>query len=260
MTALLSLPMWLVGLIFIVGGAVIAVVAVFALNPLVKRAHSEEHNTVFSNSFAAVATLFAIVAGLLVFAVVGAYDSASSSASNEAATLRQMYQNAQVFPGPQKVQAEDAITEYTKSVVADEYPLLADGKGSPKTGDALNNMFRVIGTMTPAPSWSDQYSEVSSKMTDVVALRAARINASQPALSPVYLFLLFFSAGVTVVCMSFLYMENRAMKCVAVSLMAMSLAAVLFLMVEVNSPFSGEISVSTDVYTQALEAMAQIGR
>ena len=260
MQALLSLPMWIVGIIFCFGGAALGVALVFLLRPLVRRKHGDEHNSVFSDAFAAVATLFAIVAGLLVFAVVGAFDTASSACANEAAALRQMYHNVQVFPGPEKAKAEDVITAYTTSVVADEFPTMSKGEGSEKTAAALNSMFKVIGTMTPAPSWSDQYTLVSGKMSDVVALRVARIDSSQPALSGLYLILLFTSAGITVAILALEYTESTLMHCIAVGLTGFTLAAVLSLMVEVNSPYNGEISVSPDNFESSLQAFTEISK
>jgi hypothetical protein len=260
MEALLALPMWLVGIIFCFGGAALGVALVLLLRPFVKRNHGEEHNSVFSDAFAAVATLFAIVAGLLVFAVVGAFDTASSASANEAAALRQMYHNVQVFPAAEKAKAEQAITAYTKSVIADEWPTMSHGEASEKTAASLNSMFKVIGTMTPQPSWSDQYTLVSGKMSDVVALRVARIDSSQPALSGLYLLLLFSSAGITMLILALDYAENRLMHCIAVGLTGFVLASVLFLMVEVNSPYNGEISVSPENFESTLQAFTEISK
>jgi hypothetical protein len=252
--------MWIVGIIFCFGGAALGVVLVLLLRPLVKRNYGEEHNSVFSDAFAAVATLFAIIAGLLVFAVVGAFDSASAASAKEAATLRQMYQNVQVFPAAEKANAEQAITAYTKSVIEDEWPTMAQGSASEKTASALNSMFKVIGPMAPGPSWADQYTVVSDKMTDVVALRVARVDSSQPALSGLYLILLFTSAGVTVAILAFMYAENVRMQCVAVGLTAFTLASVLFLLVQVNSPYNGEISVKPSNFESTLQSFTEISK
>ena len=258
--AILDWPMWIAGFVFLVGGAAFGVGAVFALRPLVKRYYGEQHNFVFSNSFGAASTLFAIVAGLLVFAVVGAFGTASSRCASEAAALRQMYRNVQVFPEPQKTQAQDVIMQYTKSVIVDEFPTMADNEASPKTALAMDTMFGVIGTMTPDRSWSDQYSLVSEKMTDVVALRVGRVESSEPVLSPIYLLLLLFGATMTVLCLAMQYMENRTMHAIAVGAVAMALTSVLFLLVQVNNPYNGEISVKPHNFTTALAAMVAVGK
>jgi len=258
MLALLSWPMWIVGIIFCGGGAALGVALVLLLRPFVKRNYADEHNSVFSDAFAAVATLFSIISGLLVFAVVGAFDGASAACAQESGALRQMYQNVQVFPAAEKVKAEESIVAYVKSVVADEFPTMARGEGSEQTAAALNSMFKVIGTMTPAPSWSDQYTVVSNKMTDVVALRVARIDSSQPALGGLYLILLFSSAGITVAMLALAYAENIRMQCIAVGLTGFVLASVLFLLVQVNSPYNGEISVGPDNFESALQAFSEM--
>ena len=62
---ILDLPSWLVAILIIGGFGVVGVGFVFLLRPLVKRHHADEHNSVFSDGFAAVATVYAIIAGLL---------------------------------------------------------------------------------------------------------------------------------------------------------------------------------------------------
>ena len=191
---------------------------------------------------------------------MGAFDKASSASASEAAALRQMYHNVQVFPGPEKAKAEGAITAYTTSVIEDEWPTMAQGAASEKTASALNSMFKVIGPMAPGPSWADQYGQVSEKMTDVVALRVARIDSSQPALSGLYLILLFSSAGITIAILAMSYMENVRLHCIAVGLTGFTLALVLFLMVQVNSPYNGEISVSPVNFESSLQAFTEISK
>jgi hypothetical protein len=250
--------MWIVGILFVVVSVGIAVLLVAALRPVVTRLAGDEHNSVLGNAFAAVATLFAIVAGLLVFAVVGAFAAASTACSQEAAGLTQMYRNVQIFPQPQRSQAGEVIKAYTLSVQEDEFPTMARGQRSPETGKAMDDMFNVIGNMTPDKSWSDQYTVVAQKMTDIVALREARIESSAPVLSPIYLIVLSISAIVTLACLALIHTENSLTHMLAVGLVASVLGLVMFLMVQLNSPYNGEISVGPSSFDNTLLTIERI--
>ena len=106
---ILDLPSWLVAILIIGGFGVVGVGFVFLLRPLVKRHHADEHNSVFSDGFAAVATVYAIIAGLLVFAVFNTFDSASDATSDEASAIVLMYRNAHEFPKAEQEAAGAAL-------------------------------------------------------------------------------------------------------------------------------------------------------
>lgn len=255
---ILDLPLWLVGIAIVGGASALGVVLVLVMHPIVHRFRGDEHNQVFSDGFAAVGTIYAIVAGLLVFGVFTTFDTASLDSADESSTLVLMYREAQVFPQPEKDQARQAVVAYINSVINDEWPALADGKGSPATAKAIDNLFRVYGPMEPDAKWSDQYSKSIDHLDDVVKLRNQLIDHSNAALPPIYWFLLFAGGFVTLLYLSMSLVESRLMHSIAVGLMATMLGLVIFLLLEVNHPFRGEISLSPENFANALDSIAEV--
>jgi hypothetical protein len=255
MAAFLELPEWLLAIVVIGGLTAVGVMLVLALRPFVSRRLGDEHNAVFGGGFGAVATMYAIIAGLLVFGVFTTFDSAEHASSDEAATLVTMYRNSQVFPQPYRAQSQIAIKSYTTSVIDDDWPAMAHGQGSNETSKALDRLFTVIGAMEPAPAWSDQYSAVYGHLNDVVKLRDERINLGQSTLSGIYWFLLFAGGFLIILNLSFIYMESRTMHAIAVGLTSAMLGVVLFLLVALNHPFQGDVAISPDSFQNALTSM-----
>ncbi len=205
------------------------------VRPLVQKRFGEEHNAVFDTGFSAVGTMYAIVAGLLVFGVYSTFDDAS------------------------KASARHAITDYTRSVIEDDWPALADGKGSPKTDQALDRMYKVWAPMGPSGQWSDEYTASVDELNSVLMLRNQRIDDSGSALNPIYWAMLFVGAFLTILHLVLLRMENRAMHLIAVGVTAAMLGMVLFLLIEVNQPFRGEIALSPSNFQAALTTMTTTG-
>lgn len=240
------------------GSGLLAVALVYGLHPIVSRFRGEEHNQVFSDGFSAVGTIYAIIAGLLVFGVFQTFDEVGQDSAEAASTLVIMYRDAQAFPQPEKDQARESVVAYLKSVVNDEWPALADGHGSPETSKALDHMYDVYSPMSPDPNWSDQYSNSVSHLDDVTALRNKMIDRGEATLPDIYWLLMFAGGFVTISYLAFSYVESRAMHAVAVGLMAIMLGLVIFLLLEVNHPFSGEISVSTTNFDNALKWISEV--
>ena len=257
---LLDLPIWLFAVVFIGGLVLLSVAMMLAMRPYVQKHLGAEHNAVFDTGFSAVGTMYAIVAGLLVFGVYSTFEDAQTASANEATNLVLMYRQAGAFPEPEREQAREAILSYTQSVVNDDWPALSDGHGSPKTDEALDRMFAVWAPMEPTAKWSDQYSSSVDELNEVLKLRNERIEDSGNALAPIYWAMLFVGGFLTILHLSLLRLENRTMHAVAVGVTAAMLTLVLFLLVQVNHPFRGEVALSPTSFESALDSMASISR
>jgi hypothetical protein len=256
--SILDLPIWAVCIIVVGGAAVLGVVLVYGLDVFVKRHRGEEYNSVVSDGFQAVGMLYAIVAGLLVYGVYTTYQDAYRQSADEASTLVLMYRTAEAFPQPERGEAQQAVVAYINSVMNDEWPALAAGAGSAETSKAMNRLFDTYGPMQPSTRWGDQYSDSVSDLGDVVKLRNQRIGHAKDSLPAIYWFLLFAGGFVTILYLSLAYVEKKAMHALAVSLMAVMLGLVIFLLLEVNHPFRGEVAVSKDNFENALVSISQV--
>lgn len=259
-THILDLPIWLFGSVFVGGFVALSLGMTLALRPFVRRRFGEEHNAVFDTGFSAVGTMYAIVAGLLVFGVYSTFEEAQQSSAGEATNLTLMHKQSFAFPQPYREQAQQAIISYTRSVIDDDWPALAESEGSPKTSAALNHMFAVWEPIEGSGPWIDEYSSSVDELNDVVRLRNERIDDSRQALEPIYWVLLFVGGFLTILHLALLRMANRTMHLLAVGVTSAMLAMVLFLLIQVNQPFRGEIALSPVSFQEALNSMTTIGQ
>lgn len=258
MVSILDLPIWVVGAVVVGGATLLGVVLVFAVRPIVQRYRGEDHNQVFSDGFAAVGTMYAIVAGLLVFGVFTTFDEATHESADQSSTLILMYREAGAFPQPQRDQAQQAVVAYLHSVIDDEWPALSAGERSPATSKAIDNLFAVYSAMEPDGKWSTQYDKSIDHLDDVVKSRYALIDYSAASLPLIYWFLLFAGGVITILYLSLSHVESRLMHSLAVGLMAAMLGLVIFLLLEVNHPFRGEVAVTPEHFEVALQRISEI--
>jgi hypothetical protein len=116
-------------------------------------------------------------------------------------------------------------------------------------------MYDMWAPMEPGPQWSDQYSASVDELNNVLLLRNQRIDDSGAALDPIYWVMLYVGAFLTVLHLALLRMENRTMHLIAVGVTAAMLGMVLFLLIELNEPFRGQISLSPKGFESALATM-----
>ena len=120
-------------------------------------------------------------------------------------------------------------------------------------------MYKVWAPMGPSGQWSDEYTASVDELNSVLMLRNQRIDDSGSALNPIYWAMLFVGAFLTILHLVLRRMENRAMHLIAVGVTAAMLGMVLFLLIEVNQPFRGEIALSPSNFQAALTTMTTTG-
>lgn len=257
---ILDLPTWLNGIVIVGGSALLGVALVYGLDVFVNRRGGKEGSSVFSDGLQTTGTLYAVVAGFLIFGMYTTFDVSSQQSADEASALVLMYRSAQAFPQPQRDQAQQAVVGYINSVITDEWPALSDRVDSPKTSKALDNLFNVYGPMEPDGRWSDQYTKSIDHLDTVAKLRFERVDQSRNSSLPtIYWFLLFAGGFIMILYLSLAQVENKPMHALAVGLTATMIGLVIFLLIEMNYPFQGDIALSPEHFRNALTYISQMG-
>ena len=96
------------------------VALVYGLDAFGQRRRGKKDSSVFSDGLQTIGTLYAVVAGFLIFGMYTTFDVSSQQSADEASALVLMYRSAQAFPQPQRDQAQQAVVGYINSVVTDE--------------------------------------------------------------------------------------------------------------------------------------------
>jgi hypothetical protein len=126
------------------------------------------------------------------------FADAQNAVHREAASASQLYRDLSVY-GPETLPARAELRAYVTSIVKDEWPLLAQGKASPKTEVALFELFQGIGRIRPTDNRDTAiYTEVFSNLNDLVSLRRDRLIHSESGM-PVILWIVGLVGSVLIV-------------------------------------------------------------
>ena len=102
-----------------------------------------------SGVFGVLATGFSILLGLVVVLAFTSYDESRAGAEDEATTVSQQIETAQLLPKEVRAALTGQLVCYARAVVHQEWPLMDDGE----LGDAMNpwgkEMFRTLRTIDP---------------------------------------------------------------------------------------------------------------
>jgi predicted ABC-type exoprotein transport system permease subunit len=257
---LLLLPSWLLFILIVgvpVGLAWVGTHFVHGRTPAPK---DEKHNEVAGFIFATIGVVYAVLLAFVVIIVWEQFLSAEDAVSQEAAALIRVARDTSSFPEPARSQTRDQLRAYATFVLQDEWKTLDENtlehEERPTTFAALNNLWRIYRSLPPTavdPHTTDSLDNLSAQ-------RAIRLHSNQTALPDVLWLVLIIGAVVTIGFGMILHMKNVYFHAAMTALLTFMLTSCLWLIVLINHPFSGEVSVSTDAFQQALYVINNLPR
>ena len=235
----------------IVGLIVFAVVLAGALvgwttkQRLPKHHLTEETKNVVSVSMAVVATVSALVLGLLISNANTKFSVLEGEVTALSAEILRLDQILHQY-GPDTNPARETLREYAEQKTDDLFPKEPANVrlGNPSTYELLQRLEDSLLAMKPATPrdqwWLGQAMSLAGKMGDIRWLLAQQIGQGTPkafvALLVFWLALLFFSFG--------LFAPRNATVIAVLGVCALSVACAIFLIIELDRSFEGLLQIS----------------
>lgn len=250
---LVHVPGLLLGLMFIGVSVVLALGGLLLVRRNVALSTLESHNDVAGFIIAVVGVLYAVLLAFVVVVVWEQFEDAESTAENEATLALSLYRDASVFP----VQADDirqALRRYAVSVVDHEWPEMAAQEDEDRrTDSALASVFGAYRNVQPQGAQETVfYSESIERLDDMAEARSTRVFASSSKLPTPLWAVLLFGAAVTVGFTYFFGLPNLRAQSLMVGSLAAIVSLVLFLVLLLDLPFSGDVAVGPTAMTEAI--------
>jgi hypothetical protein len=263
-----TFPSWLMGIFIIGGGALVTWIAVRfrhsrakARKPYVYTGPKPGQSDTGSNLndltavfVLIVATMYGILVAFTIFIVWNNIDRADQNASEEGGIIAALARQSIALPQPGQRELQEALRAYTESVIRDEWPTMSHSQASPVTTKRFNHLF-VVADHLPASSAS---SDVRTELANLSDARTARLLDSGLALPDIFWFTLIIGAVFAIGLSVFFFTETPR----AHGLMAVAAAVVicgsLWLILEVDYPYSGDLAPRPDAYELTLNTISTI--
>jgi len=222
----------------------------------------EPHQSAASHDAVKLATgmlsvLAALVLGLLIAGVKNSFDTTDTQIRQFAATLILLNQTLADY-GRETAEPRAMLRNYTARALADNWP---EDKAAPikmedvEAGKLLNNVrAAVLDLPSGSPRRDTLRADAVSLVEDALKTRWLLIERAESSIQPLFLEILI--AWITLIFISFGYTAPRnATVATSFFLSAAALAACIFLIVEMDTPFEGLLTVSSMPMRNALAHM-----
>ncbi|GAA2526574.1 hypothetical protein [Pilimelia columellifera] len=247
---LLDLPLWGIMVIVIGGLTAVAVGLQAAIRAFFPEIMAQRHNDVAGFLAAVIGVIYAVTVGFIIAEQWDNFTDAKDRTYREAFTLSSIVEGSIVLGPVQQRQFSDAVLAYNREVIA----------WWPRQGEGGAEELRQAQTLTPLhialnqaqPTTEAQrafVTDASARLADVAADREDRLHRARNAHLewPLWVLVGFASAVVLVFCALF-GLESRWLHYTMIAGVAMAVGSNLLLVILLNHPLSGALSVGPDAY------------
>jgi hypothetical protein len=239
-------------LLFIGGSSLLSVLGLLLVRRRVNLEFLETHHEVAGYFISIYGTVYAVLLAFAVFVVWVDFKEAESNFELEANQMADLYRMAQAFPETFSTPIQDALNGYLTSILQDEFPAMAEGHESPRTFQALQNVWSVYRAWGPTDSKSQVFYERSiGRLNELGNYRRLRILKSRGTV-PTILWCVLGTGAVLLVGFTYFFGLNLRSQALMTAALAGFLAFSLYLIYSLNLPFAGFARVSPEAMQQEL--------
>jgi predicted nuclease with RNAse H fold len=225
---------------------------------LVPPARRQEYNDVAGFIYAVLGVAYAVLLGLMVVAVWQDWQAAKDTATEEANELAAVFWLAHSLPESQARDVQELARSYARVVIQEEWPLMRQGKASPKAWDLLDELRGSLVELHPTTDAQvvlyDNELQRIHELGDARRTRLLKANEGLPAIMWVVLLL----GGAIVVSFTYLFgLRSTTVHTLMVAALALSIGLVLFTIGALDYPFRGDVRIGPDAFQFVLERFEQ---
>jgi hypothetical protein len=243
--------------LIVTGPAIIVALCLFALVGLhvvrrrvlpLLRIHIEDAE--FGGSMVqSVMVFYGLAMALIAVNVFQTYSDVSKTISQEATTLAALYRDVSGYPEPARTQLQTELRDYVDQIIHEAWPLQRRGK-VPTAGVAYMNRFQtiLIGAEPASEGQKLLFAETLRAYNTVIQARRLRLDAVHTGLPAVMWMVILFGGAISLTTAFFFKVEDERLHAILVTLLAMFMGMVIFMILALDRPFMGDLGLPPAPY------------
>jgi hypothetical protein len=248
---LFHFPSLLLGLVVVTILVFLSVVGLVIVRRYISHQKLKMHNDIAAPIFGTIGMAYTVLLAFVVVVAWQGFDKSNQNVEQEANCLINLARDSSAFGSEFHDRVLDIAKQYGKAIVVDEWPLLAQGKGSDIAHDAFNRLFALYAEFMPQNKREEIFlAESIVKLNMLGELRRTRIFDSGQGIHPVLWMVLIVGGFVTVAFTFFFGSENHRAQVLMTSLLAALIALILYTILVMDFPFTGSMGIKPDAFRQ----------
>jgi hypothetical protein len=252
--AIATLPLWLSAFLLVVLPTLVTMCGPAVVRHFVGLERITVNNEVAGFKFATLGVIYAVLLGFAVIVVWERFSEAEGVVTREAGAVASMFRLSTGFDSNTEASFRGRLSEYTKSVIVDDWPEMWRGRESLRTRKALNDLYRtVLSYSTNNPRDAVVIGEFLNQLDHVTQERRQRLELAAGIVPGLIWLVLLLGAMITLSFTFFFGLENLRAQIAMTGMLALLIYLALFVAASIDHPFTGPIRVTPESLNLVLE-------
>ena len=196
-----------------------------------------------------ITALYSVTVGLIAVASWQNFANTVTLVSREASTLGVLYRDVGGYPEPLRADLRRALRQYTGFLIDQVWPAQQQGRLLDEPTGMLSAIHAELRAYHPADGGETiVHAEAMRHFDDLVDLRRQRVDRVDEGLPEVLWLVVGIGAAAALAVRCFLCVENLRAHAVLLTLLALFVGLLIYLIAALDRPFRGQASVSPDAY------------
>jgi hypothetical protein len=235
----------------------VSITGLLILRRLYPHHKRKPHNDIAGFIFATLGVIYAVPVAFLVVVTWQDFDKAQDVTANEANCIAALYRDSTPFPAEFRTKLKSKLADYVEAIINEEWRTMARGRPSEKAQAIQDDLWKLFGGFQPKDETQKVFFEESvKKLNQMAEARRQRLVDSGSGINPLLYFVLFVGSVITISFTMLFGTENLIPHLIMTSSLAAMIAITLFTIISMDYPFTGDVSVSSDVFTKTLSSLA----
>lgn len=239
----------------------LAVAGMLVVRRFVPFSVRDAHNAAAGMIYAALYVMFGLSVGFSLFLVWQQFEISRTTVEDEANNVFQVYALSANFPEPERSRIQDLATSYARTVVEDEWPLMQQGRTSPRAAEIAIELRASVEDFQPhTEAGSGLYSETLTQVDQLEEQRALRLLDIRQGI-PAVLWVVLVTGGTLTIAFTYLFgMREAWLHGLTVAALTVLIALLLFTIGTLNHPFDGDARVRPDAFEAVQHTIEETGK
>lgn len=249
-------PIWLVSGVILVIAIGVACSGLFIFDRLVDVGLRRDHNDITGFTIAIVGVVYAVLLAFIAVATWQTFANAGTIVGDEADYLGNIYRDTAGLPDAVATKLRADLRQYADTVIKVEWPAQQAGRVAVTGWAPLNDFHMEIAMFQPKTSGETVIqAEIMHSLNELYSARESRLTAATGHIDEVVWWIIVISGALSIGYTYLFGLKNLFMHMVMTAAVTASMTLVVILIVELDYPFRGDVSVSSAPFQRVLQDM-----
>jgi hypothetical protein len=249
-------PVWETGGVIVAVAVLLSWAGLFIFDRFVHVSIRSRHNDVAGFIIAIIGVIYAVLLAFIAVAAWESFDAAGRVVQQEANLVGNLARDSVALGPAERAQMQQVIAQYLDVVIHREWPAQEAGQVDTNAWKVVQKLHATItGIDAKTLGQSVIEAEMLKTLNELYNARRTRLAAARDGIPDTIWWILVLGGAITIAFTYFFGMPSMRMHYAMTGVLAASMALVMVLIVALDWPFRGTVSVSAEPFEAVLQNM-----